>query len=182
MLFKIYKIISQNTNKYYIGHTSSLYISSVLQQFIFKYKKFLNENKLFNPVFNIIDFNNISILLLFDNIEFENIYNIVQHYLTTNENYVNNNTDVNVINKLDNVIIIKTIKNINKLDYFKTYYENNKEKYTKTNDEKKEYYEKNKNEIKKNSKLSYVKKKNKKNKKISTNINTFFDEMENNSD
>ena len=69
MSFKIYKIISQYTDKYYIGYSSSLYISSVLQQFIFKYKKFLNNVNLFHPVFNIIDFNNISIVLLFDNIE-----------------------------------------------------------------------------------------------------------------
>ena len=182
MSLKIYKIISQNTNKYYIGHTTSLYLSSVLQQFIFKYKKFLNDEKLFHPVFNIIDFNHISIVLLFDNIEIDNINNIIQQYLITNENYVNNDTNANIINKLNDIFIIKHNKSINKSDYLKTYYENNKDKYKKSNDEKKEYYEKNKNSIKQNSKLSYDEKIKNKNKKISMNINIFFDKLENNSD
>jgi hypothetical protein len=182
MSLKIYKIISQNTEQYYIAHSSSLYLSSVLQQFVFKYKKFLNDNKLFHPVFNIIDFNDISIVLLFDNILLDNINIIIQQYLTTNEKCINNNTNINIINKLNDIVIIKNNKSINKQDYLKKYYENNKNKYIKSNNEKKEYYKKNKNEIKQKSKLSYNEKINKKNKKISMNINTFFNEMENNSD
>ena len=179
---KIYKIISQNSNKYYIGHTSSQYLSSVLQQFIFKYKKFLNNTTSFNPVFNVIDFDNVSIVLLFDNVELKNIHTIINKYKNENECDVNEETCENIINKLETVSIMKNTKSINKKEYLKEYYEQNKEKYVKDEDDVKKYYNDNKEKIKNTYKLLYDQKKKNENKRISMNINDFFDELENNSE
>ena len=179
---KIYKIISQNTDKYYIGFTSSKYLSNVLQQFIFKYKKYLNNEISFNTVYNIIDFDDINIELLYDNIEEEKVSQIINDYIIQNNNSINNDINQNIINKLNDINIIKNKKCQNKSEYLKNYYEQHKEKYTKNIQDKKEYYSNNKDKIKNTSKLSYADKIKNNNKKISMNINIFFDNLENDSD
>jgi hypothetical protein len=182
MSFKIYKIISLNTEKYYIGSTTSKYLSSVLQQFIFKYKKFIDTQILFNPVYNIIDFNDLTIDLLFDITEQEKISEIINKYIVENNNSINGDIVNKCINKLNNINIINNKNNINKKEYSKNYYEKNKNKYKKNIEDIKKYYDENKDKIKNTSKIFYNEKKENDNKKISMNINSFFDKLENNSD
>ncbi len=63
--YKVYKIYSKNSNKYYINYTEKTVLTAILNKFILDYKTcLLNKNSLFNSVFNIIDKDDISIQLL----------------------------------------------------------------------------------------------------------------------
>ena len=144
--YKVYKIYSKNSNKYYINYTEKTVLTAILNKFILDYKTFLlNKNSLFNSVFNIIDKDDISIQLLekFDDLNIAN--NFIQEYKNNNIHIISENNEI--INKLQNINVIK-IKRDRK-DYHKKYYSKNKDE-DKINNQNKQYYKNNKDNIKNN--------------------------------
>lgn len=143
--YKVYKIYSKNSNKYYINYTEKTVLTAILNKFILDYKTFLlNKNSSFNSVFNIIDKDDISIQLLdkFDDL------NIVDNYILEHKN--NNNTYIisknnMIINKLENINVVKNKRD--RKDYHKKYYSKNKDE-VKINNQNKKYYLDNKDNIK----------------------------------
>lgn len=142
--YKVYKIYSKNSNKYYINYTEKTVLTAILNKFILDYKTYLlNKNSLFNSVFNIIDKDDISIQLLekFDDLNIAN--NFIQEYKNNNIHIISENNEI--INKLQNINVIK-IKRDRK-DYHKKYYSKNKDE-DKINNQNKQYYQNNKDNIK----------------------------------
>lgn len=160
-IFKIYKIFSKNSEKYFIDYTEKKVLSSVLNKIILNYKTFvLNKNTLFENVFNIIDKNDIGIELLnkFETLDETNIY--IDNYKKENENFVSSENEI--IHNLKNVNVLKNSND--RKEYLKKYYEKNKNK-KKIKTQNKKYYENNKTEIK--EKINKINK----NKKIIKNTN-----------
>lgn len=148
--YRVYKLTSQHTDKYYVDYTKSRsYLSVILQGLILKYKKNGDTKDKFKHYFYIISNNDLKIseLKQFDN------YNTMKEYL--NELYA----DANCINNksIDDYTFdtknIRSVKEkVNQKEYLKGYYEKNKEKF-------KERYQKNREEILKKKKEEYVSKK-----------------------
>jgi len=142
--YKVYKIYSNNSNKYYIHYTETTVLTAILNKFILEYKTFiLNKNSSFNTVFNIIDKDNISIQLLkkFDNLNIAN--NFILEYKNNNMYIISENNEI--VNKLQNINVIKIKRD--RQDYHKQYYSNNKDENI-INTQNKKYYLNNKDNIK----------------------------------
>jgi len=142
--YKVYKIYSNNSNKYYINYTEKTVLTAILNKFILDYKTFLlDKNSSFNPVFNTIDKNDISIQLLekFDDLNMTN--NFILEHKNNNTHIISENNEI--INKLQNINVIKIKRN--RKDYHKKYYSTNKDE-NKINDQNKKYYQNNKDNIK----------------------------------
>jgi hypothetical protein len=63
-LCKVYKIISNQTDKVYIGSTCQKYLSSRLAQHKKDYKKYLNDNKHYVSSFKILKYDDCKIVLI----------------------------------------------------------------------------------------------------------------------
>ena len=63
-LCRVYKIVSPQTDKVYIGSTCSKYLSSRLSQHKYNYKKYLNGNYHYVSSFEIIKYDDCKIILI----------------------------------------------------------------------------------------------------------------------
>lgn len=126
--YRVYKVTSSNTDKYYVDYTKSKsYLSVVLQGLIYRYKKYGDIKDKYRRYFYILSKNDVSIneLKQFDNYDEMNIY--------LDELY----KDSNCINKSEHeddytydTSDIRSVKDkVDKKKYMKGYYEKNKEKY-----------------------------------------------------
>lgn len=146
-IMKVYVVKSLNGEEKYIDYTT-LYPSQVLQSYIKKYQTYIKNNKKFNPIFNVIDLNDVWVEIIFESDDVDKITNFI------NEQPKNEIIE-NIKNRHENINIIKTPNEKNK-NYHKEYYEKNKDKYMKENPE--EYYNKNKKVLKEKSRRYYKKK------------------------
>jgi hypothetical protein len=168
----IYIIKSQNTDKYYIDHSTYSYASLILHKHINSYKLYIKNKIHFKSVYNIIDLNNVYIEILekLDECD-ENIINDkINDYILNNPNIIDNTENIN--NNLDEIIIYKNKKTKeDKKEYLKKYYEDTKDE---NKDKLKEYYKNNKTEIKRKSRRYYKSIKDKQT--ISKDITEYFNE------
>lgn len=167
MSFKIFKLGSSNSDKYYLGfYDKNKYLSKRIHPFIQAYKKYINKESFkYKPLFEVIENDNI-FLTAYDDNEYttEIDANEKIKILSALDNCVNNNL-TKELKQLEKINII-TIKNEVKLkpknenrnvDYHKKYYLENKEQYklraNKNKDYFKKYYENKKDKIKQQSKI-----------------------------
>lgn len=149
-VYRVYKLWSVNTDKFYIDYTrSESYLSMVLQGMISRYKKSNGDLSKYKKYFYILSQDGLKIEELG---KFENI-NEMQEYLKKlydDEKCINmRDVEYDYVFKMD----IKCKKDkIDKKKYLKDYYKNNKEKY-------KDRYMKNRDEILKEKKEIYKKNK-----------------------
>lgn len=137
-MYKIYKINSLNSDKYYLLFSVSKvkYIKSLLHIIIQSYYKSLKNDNFkssYNDAFMVVQKNNLTIKL---DCEFENMMECNDYIVNQSKN------DINCVNyKFDDYIINKEInkitvgenktKEILKKERNKKYYENNKDKFKK---------------------------------------------------
>jgi hypothetical protein len=154
---KIYKLVSNHTDKIYIGSTAQKYLTSRKAGHIAEYKKFKNNKATYTTSFELIDLGEIDIILI-ENFKCENkeeLHAKERHYIELNKELCVN---MCIPSRTKKEYREKNKENIK--EYMKEYYEKNKEKikeyekeYREKNQEyqkeyEKEYYEKNKEHIK----------------------------------
>lgn len=173
--YKIYKITSKNTNDYYINFTEKKNLVFIINNYVLEYVSFVLNKKLnFKKVFNIIDYNDISIELLskFDDPDLVKQY--IDTYIENNKNIISKENTIK--NNFKEINIIKLTKN--RGDYFKNYYSKNKNTEEEIKTKNKEYYEKNKSNIK--NKINNQNKNKKNTEKLSNHSKNVLDLIENN--
>lgn len=144
---KVYAVQSLHSDKKYVSYTLT-YPSQILHSYVKKYLTFIKNNKHFNPIFNVIDLNDVYVKVLFESDDMNEINNFIN-------TMPNNDVDNNVIHKLEQVNIVKSPDVQANINYHKEYYEKNKDKYVKTEEEQREYYDANKKVLKEKSKKYY---------------------------
>jgi hypothetical protein len=175
---KIYKLVSFQTDKVYIGSTCEK-LSARIAKHKAKYRSFLNGQKCYITAFEIIKFDDVDIVLLEESpcVSKEQLHKRERHHIENTDNCVNKSIPTRSKKEWtnDNKDKIKEYlqewakDNKNKLnEYRKAYYEQNtdkikeykKEYYEKNIDkilvQKKEYNEKNIDRIKDYQKISYT--------------------------
>jgi hypothetical protein len=155
---KIYKLVSFQTDKVYIGSTCEK-LSARKARHISKYKSFLSGRDNYITSFELIKLGDIDIVLLeeFPCENKEQLHKRERYYIDSN----------NCVNKVLPTRTYKEYCDENK-DKLKEYYENNKEDILEKNkayralnkdsikQHKKEYYEQNKNKYKEHQKIPFV--------------------------
>jgi hypothetical protein len=149
--YRVYILTSKNSERYYISYSKHKgYITMVLHNMISRYKKIGNKPEKYRDFFYIIALNDLSIKELCGFDKYEDAIDYIEKYKEENEGSI----------KLDDVrqykfndAEIKTGRGkVDKKEYLKEYYKNNKEKYL-------ERYRNNKDEILTKMKCEYQKKK-----------------------
>lgn len=125
---KIYKIISELTNKIYIGSTCAPTLAHRLAQHKYKYKHFLKNQK--NPVasYDLLKMGPVEIVL-------------IELYPCNSMDELSSREKYHVQQNIECVVNKYLVSNIPSSDYYKNYYQVNKEKIYK------KYYQDHKDEI-----------------------------------
>jgi hypothetical protein len=147
-VYRVYKLWSINTDKFYVGYTKSeSYLSMVLQGMISRYKQSCGDLKKYKKYFYILSKDGLKIeeLKRFESGKEDEM----REYLSEMYNNPNciNMVDVEYDYKFNKDITCKKEK-VDKKKYLKEYYVNNKDKY-------KDRYIKNRDEILTSKKESY---------------------------
>ena len=128
---KVYKIISQNTNLYYISYTDKKYISTELHCLIKKYKKNTLKD---NSICIIFNYNDISFIELFESEHLYEIQQFINAYKQSNDNFIIENNENIIHENYADIRIIKQSNNKNNSilnQKQKTYYDKNRYKLAK---------------------------------------------------
>lgn len=110
---KIYKIISNQTDKIYIGSTTKFYLSSRFATHTCHYNSWKNDKKIFLSAFHILKYKDAKIIL-------------IENYPCNNKNELNAREQY-WIEQNNNICINKrkAFTGLNKQEYKKLWYENN---------------------------------------------------------
>jgi hypothetical protein len=149
--YRVYIVKSKNSDRYYINFSKHKgYISMVLHNMISRYKKIGNKPEKYRDFFYIIALNELSIKELCGFDKYEDALEYIDKYKNENEGFIKLE---DVRNYKYNGEVIKTGRGkVDKKEYLKEYYKNNKDKYL-------DRYRNNKDVILGKMKIEYQKKK-----------------------
>jgi hypothetical protein len=149
--YRVYIVNSKNSERYYISYSRHKgYISMVLHNMISRYKKIGNKPEKYREFFYIIALNDLSIKELGGFDKYEDAIEYIDKYKKENDGFVKLE-DVRQYTFNGDEIKTGRVK-VDKKEYLKEYYKNNKDKYL-------ERYRNNKEEILTKMKSEYKKKK-----------------------
>jgi len=148
---KIYKLVSYQTDKIYIGSTCKPYLSDRLAGHRNDYKKHQNGKYHYVTSFEIMKYEDVDIILV-ENYPCESkqeLHARERHWIENTPNCCNKNIPTRTTNEYNNTPFAKQLRK----EYDATHIEERKQRYEKNKDQllerQKQYYEQNKEKIKK---------------------------------